>query len=201
MDDDHYAALGVSSDAEAAVIRAAYLALVRLHHPDSAATPEARAAYASIGRRVGALSIVHRNHFAEMEENRGIALRPLINELAAELRAGAPEAARTMTLDLDIARVNTTQDVAVSAAFLVTEIVEHAMIYRPSDPVEILLGRSSELTARLTVCSPVLVPDDAEEPQNVQFERIVSGLAKQLRSMLDKRLGRYSVDLPVFPAA
>ena len=44
----------------------------------------------SIGRRVGALSIVHRNHFAEMEENRGIALRPLLSELAAELRAERP---------------------------------------------------------------------------------------------------------------
>ena len=45
-------------------------------HGRSAETTEARAAYAGIGRRVGALSIVHRNHFAEMEENRGIALRP-----------------------------------------------------------------------------------------------------------------------------
>ena len=59
-------------------------------HGRSAETAEARAAYDGIGRRVGALSIVHRNHFAEMEENRGIALRPLLSELAAELRAGAP---------------------------------------------------------------------------------------------------------------
>jgi two-component system, sensor histidine kinase PdtaS len=28
---------------------------------------------------------------------------------------------------------------------------------------------------------------------------VVSGLAKQLRSDLDRKLGRYSVDLPVFP--
>ena len=59
-------------------------------------------AYAGISRRVGALSIVHRNHFAEMEENRGIALRPLIAELAAELRAGAPEEARGLSIELDI---------------------------------------------------------------------------------------------------
>ena len=63
-------------------------------HGRSAEAAEARAAYDSISRRVGALSIVHRNHFAEMEENRGIALRPLLSELAAELRAGAPEPAR-----------------------------------------------------------------------------------------------------------
>ena len=34
-----------------------------------------------IGRRVDALSVVHRHHYAEMEENRGIALRPLLTEL------------------------------------------------------------------------------------------------------------------------
>jgi two-component sensor histidine kinase len=71
-------------------------------HGRSAETPNIHRAraYAAIGRRVGALSIVHRNHFAEMEENRGIALRPLISELAAELRAERPEkraAARSST--------------------------------------------------------------------------------------------------------
>ena len=30
-------------------------------------------------------------------------------------------------------------------------------------------------------------------------ERIIGGLAKQLRSNLERKLGRYSVDLPVFP--
>ncbi len=42
-------------------------------HGRSATTPESRAAYAAIGRRVDALSVVHRNHFAEVEETRGIA--------------------------------------------------------------------------------------------------------------------------------
>ena len=99
-------------------------------HGRSAGTPEARAAYAGISRRVGALSIVHRNHFAEMEENRGIALRPLLSELAAELRAGAPEDARGLIIELDLDTVYTTQDVAVAVAFLVTEIVEFAMLQR-----------------------------------------------------------------------
>src|ERR1044072_5976952 len=63
-------------------------------HSRSAQTDDAKDAYAGIGRRVGALSIVHRNHFAEMEESRGLALRPLISELSAELRAGAPDTAR-----------------------------------------------------------------------------------------------------------
>lgn len=167
----------------------------------SAPTVEARAAYAAIGRRVGALSIVHRNHFAEMEENRGIAIRPLVAELAAELRAGAPEEARALTIELDVDTLHTTQDVAVAIGFLVTEIVEYAMLHRPEEPVEISLRRNSDLTARLTISSPVLVPDDTEQPGKVQFERIISGLAKQLRSPLERKLGRYCVDLPVFPAS
>ena len=168
-------------------------------HGRTAETVDARDAYAGIGRRVGALSIVHRNHFAEMEENRGIALRPLLAELAAELRAGAPEPARKLAVDLELETVNTTQDVAVAVSFLVTEIVEFAMLNRPEDPVEISLRRTSELTARLTLSSPVLVPDEPERREKAQFERIIAGLAKQLRSPLDRKLGRYSVDLPVFP--
>jgi two-component sensor histidine kinase len=168
-------------------------------HGRSAETDAARAAYAGIGRRVGALSIVHRSHFAEMEENRGIALRPLVSELAAELRAGAPEAARGLRIDLELDTVSTTQDVAVAVAFLVTEMVEFAMLNRPAEPIEIYLRRSSELTARLTICSPVLNPEDTGMQEKAQFERIIAGLAKQLRSALDRKLGRYSVDLPVFP--
>ena len=170
-------------------------------HGRSAGTSDAREAYAGISRRVGALSIVHRNHFAEMEENRGIGLRPLVSELAAELRAGAPETARGLRIDLEIDSLYTTQDAAVAVAFLITEVIEFAMLNAPQDPIELSLRRTSELTARLTLGSPILRPEDEEEPGKVQFERIVAGLAKQLRSPLDRKLGRYSVDLPVFPPA
>src|SRR5574338_607522 len=170
-------------------------------HGRSAGGPDARAAYAGISRRVGALSVVHRNHFAEMEDNRGISLRPLLTELAAELRAGAPDSARGFMIDLDLESAFTTQDVAVAVAFLVTEIVEYAMLRAPQQPVEVSLRRTSELTASLTSASTVLVPEDADKPDKVQFERILGGLAKQLRSTLDRKLGRYSVELPVFPAA
>ena len=50
-------------------------------HARGAASEEVGAAYASIQRRVDALAVVHRNHFAELEENRGVALRSLISEL------------------------------------------------------------------------------------------------------------------------
>ena len=168
-------------------------------HGRTAESPAASAAYGAIGRRVGALAVVHRYHYAEMEENRGISLRPLISELAAELRAGAPDSARGLAIDLEIESLHTTQDVAVSVAFLITELVEFAMLHRPDQPIEISIRRTSELTARLTLASPVLVPDADGDREKVQFERIIGGLAKQLRSSLDRKLGRYSVDLPVFP--
>lgn len=170
-------------------------------HGRSADQPEAKAAYSAIGRRVDALSVVHRHHYAEMEENRGIALRPLITELAADLRSSAPNEARGMRFDLELDSPSTTQDVAVAAAFLITEIVEFAMLRRPADAVEISLRRDNDLSATLSISSSVLVPEGRQEDiAKTQFERIVEGLARQLRSPLDRKLGRYAVTLPVFPA-
>ena len=169
-------------------------------HGRSATMPEAKAAYSAIGRRVDALSVVHRHHYAELEENRGIALRPLLTELAADLRSSAPSEARSMRIELELDAPSTTQDVAVAAAFLITEIVEFAMLRHPSDAVEISLRREGELTATLAIASSVLVPEgDPEDLAKNQFERIVEGLARQLRSPLDRKLGRYAVTLPVFP--
>ena len=169
-------------------------------HGRSAAKPEAKAAYSAIGRRVDALSVVHRNHYAELEESRGIALRPLLTELATGLRSSAPTEARGLAIELDLDSPSTTQDVAVAAAFLITEIVEFSMLRHPSDPIEISLRRIDELTAVLSISARVLVPDgDESDIAKDQFERIVEGLARQLRSPLDRKLGRYAVTLPVFP--
>ena len=169
-------------------------------HGRTAQGGDAKAAYSSIGRRVDALSVVHRNHYAEMEENRGIALRPLLTELSAGLRAAAPTEARAMRIELELESPSTTQDVAVAVAFLLTEIIEFAMLRKPKDPVEISLRRTSELTATLSVSATVLVPEtDADDISKVQFERIADGLARQLRSTLERKLGRYTVTIPVFP--
>jgi len=169
-------------------------------HGRSAERPEAKAAYSAIGRRVDALSVVHRHHYAELEDNRGIALRPLLTELTADLRSSAPSEARKMRIDLELDAPSTTQDVAVAVAFLITEIVEYAMLRQPEDIVEISLRRDGELTATLAVTSGVLVPDgDNADVARMQFERIVEGLARQLRSPLDRKLGRYAVTVPIFP--
>ena len=167
-------------------------------HRRSAKSEDAQNAYSAIGRRVDALAVVHRNHFAELEENRGIALRPLISELASNLRGSAPESARRLDINLDLESLNTTQDVAVATAFLTTEIVEHAMLTRPDAPVTLTLRRSGDLTARFTLATGALSPEIANQAEHQQFERIIAGLAKQLRSALEKTEGHYSVELPVF---
>ncbi len=169
-------------------------------HGRNTDSAEGQAAYAAIGRRVDALAVVHRNHYAEGEANRGIALRPLLTELAAGLRGSAPASARRTPIALDVDSAQTTQDVAVAATFLVTEVVEFSMLRVPEAPIEIELRRTGELTARLTIESAALTEPDPEDADKVQFERVVTGLARQLRSSLELRLGRLSVGLPVFPA-
>jgi two-component system, sensor histidine kinase PdtaS len=173
-------------------------------HGRTADSREGKAAFSAIGRRVDALSVVHRNHYAELEESQGIALRALLTELAQGLRASAADDQRSIPIEIDVDPVSTTQDVAVAVAFLVTEVVEYAMLQGSTKPVEIALRRTSALTGKLTLSSSVLLaPDgDGDEPvptERKQFERIIEGLARQLRSPLDRKLGRYSVDLPLFP--
>ncbi|MBB3764336.1 sensor histidine kinase [Sphingomicrobium lutaoense] len=168
-------------------------------HSRGAEGGEAQAAYAGIGRRVEALAVVHRNHFAEVEESRGIQMRPLVTELASSLRSSAPPGSASSAFDLELDAVSTTQDVAVAAAFLITEVVEYIINKNQPTPIEISLRKVTELTARLTIASEALVDDADDDTQRLQFDRIVAGLARQLRSPLDKRLGSYAVDLPIFP--
>ena len=170
-------------------------------HGRSASTQESRDAYAAIGRRVDALSVVHRNHFAEVEENVGIPLRPLLVELAAILRASSPDKNDKLVIQLDVDPLHTTQDAAVAVSFFVTEVIEYAMLTAPGKPVDVELHRLSELAATLTVASDALLDsEEGKEPASrQQFDRVIGGLARQLRSPLDSKRGRLGVHLPVFP--
>ena len=168
-------------------------------HGRSADSAEGKAAFSAIGRRVDALSVVHRNHYAELEESQGIALHALLTELGSGLRASAPESHRRLGIDIDIDQASTTQDVAVAIAFFVTEVVEYAMLHAQSASVDITMRRTSELTGRLAIASKALLEPDEPSNERRQFERIVDGLARQLRSPLERRVGRYSVDIPLFP--
>jgi two-component sensor histidine kinase len=157
------------------------------------------AAYASIQRRVDALAVVHRNHYAELEENRGVALKPLITELTANLRATAPPAAAGMQIRLDVGALSVTQDVAVSVAFLITEITEFGMLCG-AGLVSVTLDRDGPGFARLSIMIDALAGSpDCDAAFQERFERIVTGLARQLRSELerDPERGLYSVRLAI----
>ncbi|HEY5721396.1 MAG TPA: histidine kinase dimerization/phosphoacceptor domain -containing protein [Allosphingosinicella sp.] len=173
--------------------------LLNLHSRGSP-NEEVAAAYASIQRRVDALAVVHRNHFAELEDNKGVALKPLISELAANLRATAPASAANMAIRLDLEPFHSTQDVAVSVAFLITELIEFAM-FRHADSVAVSLSRGKTGgNATLTVESGHLgEPGETDETLSDRFERIVTGLSRQLRSTIDRdsETGRYAIDIAV----
>lgn len=174
--------------------------LLNLHSRGSP-NEEVAAAYASIQRRVDALAVVHRNHFAELEDNRGVALKALITELAANLRATAPASATAMQIRLDIAPCHTGQDAAVSVAFFVTEVVEFGMLCGAS-LVSIVLDAEEAGVARLAIEADALAGEpDCDDALIDRFARIVTGLARQLRSPLDHDTarGRYSVRVPVVP--
>ena len=172
--------------------------LLNLHSRGSR-SDEAAAAYSSIQRRVDALAVVHRNHYAELEENRGVALKALISELAANLRATAPPRATAMLIRLDVASYHVTQDIALSLAFLVTEVVEYGMLCGAS-LVSIMLDGDGPGIARLTIEVDSLAGGGTDDGAlSERFDRIISGLARQLRSALDHdaERGRYSVRFPI----
>ena len=172
-------------------------------HARGATSEDVAAAYASIQRRVDALAVVHRNHYAELEENRGVALRSLISELAANLRATAPASAAHMQIRLDAEPFYGTQDVAVSVAFLVTEIVEFGMFCGASW-VAITLEADGPGFAALAVESDSLAGEISCDPKLFErFDRIITGLSRQLRSTLDRvpEQGRYSVRIGVVDRA
>jgi two-component system, sensor histidine kinase PdtaS len=175
--------------------------LLNLHSRGSK-NEDVAAAYASIQRRVDALAVVHRNHYAELEENRGVALKPLISELAANLRATAPAAAGNTMIRLDIEPYYVTQDVAVSVAFLITELVEFLM-FASSESVAISLD-GEDGTALLAVESEGLKAGVAhDELLFERFDRIITGLSRQLRSSMNRDLeaGRYSLTIAVVERA
>ena len=103
------------------------------------------------------------------------------------------------TLDLDTLHAN--QDVAVSVAFFVTEVVEHAMLCTPDAPVGVSLRQGeTPASARLTLTSASLRDEEDCDGRDVrQFERITTGLSRQLRSPLHKdgEVGVFAIDIAV----
>ncbi|KQX17812.1 MULTISPECIES: sensor histidine kinase [unclassified Sphingomonas] len=158
-------------------------------------------AYGAIQRRVDALAVVHRNHYAELEENRGVSVRALAGELATSLRASAPAAAAGMPIALNLVDVYVTQDVAVPTAFLITEVVELLMHCNPQGSVLISL-EATDLPDRANLrIETVGMAEGALDnyPAIGRFERVVTGIARQFRAPLtqDLRTGRFEIQISV----
>ncbi|MDX3900317.1 MAG: sensor histidine kinase [Sphingobium sp.] len=168
-------------------------------HARSAVADEAVEAYASIQRRVDALSVVHRNHFAELEENRGVGVRPLISELSASLRGTAPASARRFAIQIDADPMHISQDVAVPVAFLLTELVELAMMAEPTAVLRIgVRALAQPGRACLTVASTALrASPDMEAQLHERYSRVMTGLSRQLRAPLehDPEEGEYRITI------
>jgi two-component sensor histidine kinase len=173
-------------------------------HARAAHEPEAVEAYASIQRRVDALSVVHRNHYAELEEHRGVGVRSLVSELSASLRGTAPAEARRFGIQIDSDNLHISQDVAVPVAFLLTELVELAMLSNPKTAMHISVqlepGRDDR--AVLHISSPALRASDAMSARiEERYGRVLTGLSRQLRAPLehDTAAGDYSIAITVIP--
>ncbi|HWK35338.1 sensor histidine kinase [Sphingomonas sp.] len=155
-------------------------------HSRSATGAEAIAAYAAIQRRVDALAVVHRHHFAELEENRGLGLRSVLSELAANIRATATGPTRDFGLTLEIDPFLVSQDTAVAIAFLITELVELAMSVDPTAQLRISVKPGDQDTrAVVRVASPALI--ETEKLRKLiteRYGRVSEGLARQLRAPL-----------------
>jgi two-component sensor histidine kinase len=166
-------------------------------HARSARSADASEAYASIQRRVDALAVVHRHHFAELEENRGLELRAVIGELASNIRATAPEHAARMGITIDVEPLLVSQDVGVAVSFLLTELVELAMMVNPATQARISAKVAAEAEqVTLRVSSPALV-ESAELSELVasRYGRVLLGLSRQLRAPLhhDPLVGAYEI--------
>lgn len=173
-------------------------------HARSAHEPEAMEAYASIQRRVDALSVVHRNHFAELEVNRGVGMRPLVSELSASLRGTAPAAARRFAIQIDSDNLHISQDVAVPVAFLLTELVELAMMVDPQGNMRVSVRQNEgqDNRARLTIASTGLQTSDKMDALLAErYGRVLTGLSRQLRAPLDHDgvQGSYSIEISFIP--
>lgn len=169
-------------------------------HARGAPSPEATRAYTSIQRRVDALAAVHRYHYAELEENRGLELRSIVGELASNIRATVPETVSGFDIGLEVEPVLVSQDAAVAIAFLLTELIELAMAVNPGAAIAISTRGTGEDRAILRISSPALVdsPDLATLLES-RYGRVIQGLVRQLRSELhhEPLAGAYELSIAI----
>jgi two-component system, sensor histidine kinase PdtaS len=171
-------------------------------HSRHAQEPAASDAYAAIQRRVDALAVVQRNHYAEMETNRGVSAPPLISEIASSLRASAPSVnGKQLGIEVDSDQLWLHQDVAAPVAFLIAELTDLVIALQAETFIRIaLLSHPSEKDrAILRVVSPLFSKAVLDQSHHFKlYERVLNGLSRQLRMPLehDGENGAFQIMLP-----
>ena len=173
-------------------------------HSRGAKGDEALAAYATIQRRVDALAVVHRNHFAEIEHNEGINASSLLSELASSVRGSGRDLGRHFTLKLQCDPLMVEQDVAIPISFLITELVDLSIRVDRNADIQLSFLRETDDEGVefgcLSVRSPALADSPALEACLQEgFGRVLTGLSRQLRRTLewDGDEGHYSIYVPI----
>ena len=97
------------------------------------------------------------------------------------------------------------QDIAVTIAFLITELAELSMVVDPSAPVAIVMSRSGDrATATLDVRSSALVATtDLTARLAGRYARALEGFSRQLRAPLthDPSGGTFTIEFALYKSA
>lgn len=176
--------------------------LISLHWR-AAPDPQTGNAYLSIQRRVDALAVVQRNHYAELDARRGVRARPMMNEIASALKISAQvQSGRALDIAVDCDDVYLHQDVAAPVAFMTAELADMAISLGSGQRLTIALVRLEAFPgqARFTLASPAFrrSPDAPDTPSGLH-ERILTGLARQLRAPLehDAATGEFHIRIAI----
>jgi len=172
-------------------------------HWRAADNPTTGAAYLSIQRRVDALAVVQRHHYAEMNESQGVRARPMLHEIASGLKTSAQvQSGRDLEIAVECDDVHLNQDVAAPIAFMTAELADLVIAIASSDEFRISLVRDGGQSnrAHFRLAAPVFKEDHSKEEQTVKlYERVLVGLARQLRTPLehDVSTGSYQISVPI----
>lgn len=169
-------------------------------HSRSADNAVAQEAYRTIQRRVDALSVVHRNHFAGTEVTTGVSLVSLLNELTSSLQASSTDDASELDIVLKTEPAFVSQDVATSIAFLVTELAELAIMSGDRlQNLSITAAMEVDDRVQLTLQTVAFLASPVLESQlQSRYGRVLTGLSRQLRAPLehDGTKGRFTILVP-----
>lgn len=176
--------------------------LISLHWR-TAPDPQSSVAYLSIQRRVDALAVVQRNHYADLDEEQGLRVRPIMNEIASALKISAHvQSGRNIEIAVDCDDVKLHQDVATAIAFMTAELADLVIALDPAGHFAISLIRLEDDPdcARFSLIAPIFRQDGTQEPEPFRlYERVLTGLARQLRTPLghDAAHGEYYINIPL----